>query len=59
MTDGATGVLPDWYVVIRAARYLGVAPWDLVPQSSLWLGWALASERAENAAAEDKRRLQE
>lgn len=44
------GALPDWYPLIRAARYLGVAPWELLDQSSLWLRWALTAETAENEA---------
>lgn len=53
------GEIPEWYLVIRAARYLGVAPWDLIGQSSLWLGWALTAQRAESEAAEEKRKLNE
>lgn len=41
------GSLPDWYVVIRVARYLGVAPWDLVEQPRAWLEWALDAAAAE------------
>ena len=26
------GEIPDWYLLVRAARYLGVAPWDLASQ---------------------------
>lgn len=51
------GAVPDWYLVIRAARYLGVAPWEMLEQPSLWLGWALASERAENEAAAERQKL--
>jgi len=46
------GVLPEWYVLLRAARYLGVAPWDLLEQPLAWREWALAAEGAENAAHE-------
>lgn len=34
-----------WYRVIRAAKYLGVAPWDLAAQPMVWV------ERAETAQA--------
>ena len=53
--------MTDWYVLIRAARYLGVAPWDLMEQSIFWYHKALESEgidaeveqaRAEQARAE-------
>lgn len=41
------GALPDWYPLLRAARYLGVAPWDLLRQPTVWVTWALTSERVE------------
>ena len=44
------GALPEWYPLIRAARYLGVAPWVLLEQQSTWLEWALIAESAENEA---------
>ena len=47
------GACPDWYPLIRAARYLGVAPWELLNQPRVWTEWALTAEAAENAAAED------
>lgn len=48
------GYLPEWYVVIRAARYLGVAPWGLMKQPAAWLHWALAAENAEMRATETR-----
>jgi hypothetical protein len=33
--------------VIKAAKYLGVAPWDLMDRPIAWLNWALESEAAE------------
>jgi hypothetical protein len=44
------GAMPEWYPLIRAARYLGVAPWKLLEQQSTWLEWALIAESAENEA---------
>lgn len=41
------GGVPDWYPLIRAARYLGVAPWDLARQPVWWREIALQAERAE------------
>jgi len=43
------GYSPDYYPVIRAARYLGVAPWVLIerPDGWIWQMWALVSEGAE------------
>ena len=42
--------MPEWYPLIRAARCLGVAPWELLEQRSTWLEWALIAESAENEA---------
>ncbi len=44
------GALPEWYPLIRAARYLQVAPWELAARPSLWMDWALMAESAENEA---------
>lgn len=44
-----TGFLPEWYPLLRAARYLGVAPWVLAAQPAVWVSWALAAEGAENS----------
>jgi len=41
---------PDWYALLRAARYLGVAPWNLLKQNVAWVYMALAAERAEKEA---------
>lgn len=41
---------PDWYGVLRAAKYLNVAPWELLHQPVYWQHWAIAAESAENAA---------
>lgn len=35
---------------MRAARYLGVAPWELLGQPAAWMLWALTAEAAENEA---------
>jgi len=42
--------MPDWYPLIRAARYLGVAPWELATQPIAWQDWALMAENAEAPA---------
>lgn len=42
--------MPEWYPLIRAARWLGVAPWDLAEQPSFWREAALESELAEGDA---------
>lgn len=51
--------MPDWYAVVRAARYLRVAPWDLLAQPSAWLHWALTAETAENEAEEARAKQRE
>jgi len=38
---GYSGELPESYLIIRAARYLGVAPWELLEQPQYWLHLAL------------------
>jgi len=50
VTEGRIGEPPDWYLLIRAARYLGVAPWDLARQPVVWRDWALIAESAEAEA---------
>jgi hypothetical protein len=54
--NGAMGEMPDWYPLIRAARYLGVAPWDLMEQPLYWSEWAITAEAAENEAQEEIRK---
>lgn len=46
------GAIPDWYRLIRAAKYLGVAPWDLAERPVTWMEWALTAENAEASAQE-------
>ncbi len=41
------GACPDWYPLIRAARYLGIAPWELMEKPMIWTNWALTAEGAE------------
>lgn len=48
------GSMPDWYPLLRAARYLGVAPWDLLEQPAFWLRVALDAEAAENEAERNR-----
>jgi len=42
--------MPEWYPLIRAAHYLGVAPWELMMQPIAWQEWALMAESAEAPA---------
>lgn len=41
------GSIPDWYPLVSAARWMGVAPWDLLRQPATWMEWALQAESAE------------
>lgn len=41
------GAMSEWFLVIKAAKYLGVAPWVLEQQHPKWYYRALAAERAE------------
>jgi hypothetical protein len=50
--NGEMGDCPDWYELVRAARYLSVAPWALIEQSIYWKQIALKSMTAE-ARAQD------
>lgn len=43
--------MPEWYPLIRAARYLGVAPWELAQQPRQWMDWANIAQNAEAEAA--------
>lgn len=49
MTDGKVGEPPTWYRTVRAAKFLGVAPWDLEQQSMFWVH---AAETAQSVEAE-------
>lgn len=40
--------MPNWFPLVRAARYLGVPPWELARQPVAWMSWALTAERAES-----------
>jgi hypothetical protein len=47
---------PDDWVLIRAAKYLGVAPWDLEYAPVEWLHRAVAYAAAEEGARADAQR---
>jgi hypothetical protein len=46
--------MPEWYPLISAARYMYVAPWELLEQSAVWRDWALIAQSAEAYAQEEK-----
>jgi len=39
--------VPPWYPLMRAARWMRVAPWDLQEQPVFWRERALTAEQAE------------
>jgi hypothetical protein len=41
-------------MLIRAARYLRVAPWELAKQPVAWQEWALDAEYAETKAKNER-----
>lgn len=44
------GDVPDWYLHLRAARYLRVPPWELSDAPLFWRNAALTAEDAEATA---------
>jgi hypothetical protein len=54
--DEDLGKCPDWYITITAAKYLGVAPWDLIKQPYHWTDWAIESQQAEAKAEQDRQK---
>lgn len=44
--------MPEYYPLIRAAKYLGVAPWELMERSDAWQHIAYIAEQAEAEAQE-------
>jgi len=41
------GECPPWYRLIRAAKYLGVPPWDLAEKPHTWVNMAESAQDAE------------
>jgi hypothetical protein len=48
------GEMPWWYPLLVAARYLGVAPWELAQQPIFWKRVALQARRSEEKAQEQR-----
>lgn len=48
--------MPDYYPLIKAARYLMVAPWDLAERGNCWQEWAFVCESAETQAQNEIQR---
>jgi hypothetical protein len=53
-TNGAVGYIPSWYRVIRAAKYAGVAPWELAEQHGFWLSAIEETMLVESKAEREK-----
>jgi hypothetical protein len=45
--DGQVGRCPEYFGLFQAAKYLGVAPWELAKQSIWWQNKALVIMQAE------------
>ena len=41
------GEVPSWYRLLKAAKYLEVAPWELARQPLAWVHRAEAAQEAE------------
>lgn len=48
--------MPDDYALFQAAKYLGVAPWDLAERPNYWQDRALVFAEAEALARADVQR---
>lgn len=48
---GYAGELPETYLLVRAAKYLGVAPWELLEQPEYWLYFALEYQSVDDEVA--------
>ncbi|MEO1959473.1 MAG: hypothetical protein ABGW82_00600, partial [Paracoccus sp. (in: a-proteobacteria)] len=58
VTDGGMGEAPTWYRVVKAAKYLGVPPWELAQQPMAWVRMAEESQSAEAHAEAVRRKNQ-
>jgi hypothetical protein len=43
--------MPDWYPLIRTARYYNVPPWELLDAPEIWYHLGRAAQNAEHGAA--------
>lgn len=48
------GECPDWYSLIKAAKYLGVPPWELSAQPVAWQRFAESAMNAEAHAQQQQ-----
>lgn len=47
------GAMPQWYVLIKAAQWLQVPPWELLARPTIWTTWATEAMAAEATAAKN------
>jgi hypothetical protein len=45
-------------MVVKAAHYYGIAPWELLERPQVWVEWAICAENAENRAVNELTREQ-
>jgi len=50
------GEMQPWYVLIRAAKFLGVPPWELAKQPIAWQNLAIAAENIDAAVEAEMRK---
>lgn len=50
------GYLPEWYLFMRAAKYLGAKPWELERQPVIWTLRAIDAMGAEAFAERELER---
>jgi hypothetical protein len=48
------GSVPDWYLLMKEAQFMGVAPWLLLEQPVIWRKWARMASSAEAEAQRQK-----
>jgi hypothetical protein len=48
------GEVPNWYSLIKAARYLGVPPWDLATRPVYWINLAIVCESLDSTSGPTK-----
>jgi hypothetical protein len=53
------GEIPDWYSHLSAAKYLGVAPWELGEQPVFWRNAALVAADVEHRYQQDQEKRQQ
>ncbi len=50
---------PDYYALIKAAKYLGVPPWELAERPTYWQEWANDSQSLDNEVEKEQEKRAE